>query len=54
MTRCARGVALPNLYRVLGHSSNAEVVELTLNASFHVCVARFLQSMGVELEEGLA
>jgi len=33
--------------------SDAEVVELTLTASFYVCVARFLQSMDVDLEEGL-
>lgn len=32
---------------------DADVVELTLTASFYVCVARFLQSMGVELEAGL-
>ena len=32
---------------------DAGIVELTLTASFYVCVARFLQSMGVELEEGL-
>lgn len=32
---------------------NAEIVELTLTASFYVCVSRFLQSMDVELEEGL-
>jgi alkylhydroperoxidase family enzyme len=30
----------------------AGIVELTLTASFYVCVARFLQSMGVELEAG--
>ena len=30
----------------------ADIVELTLTASFYVCVARFLQSMGVELEAG--
>lgn len=35
------------------HFSDAEVVELTLTASFYVCVARFLQSMDVDLEEGL-
>lgn len=33
--------------------SDAEIVELTLTASFYVCVARFLQSMDVDLEEGL-
>ena len=33
--------------------SDAEVVELTLTASFYVCVARFLQSMDVDLEDGL-
>ncbi|MBE0615839.1 MAG: carboxymuconolactone decarboxylase family protein [Burkholderiales bacterium] len=33
--------------------SEAEVVELTLTSSFYVCVARFLQSMDVDLEEGL-
>jgi alkylhydroperoxidase family enzyme len=32
---------------------DAEIVELTLTASFYVCVARFLQSMDVDLEEGL-
>ncbi|MBI3376278.1 MAG: carboxymuconolactone decarboxylase family protein [Betaproteobacteria bacterium] len=32
---------------------DAEIVELTLTASFYVCVSRFLQSMDVELEEGL-
>ena len=32
---------------------NDEIVELTLTASFYVCVSRFLQSMDVELEEGL-
>ena len=32
------------------HFSAAEIVELTLTASFYVCVARFLQSMDVELE----
>lgn len=32
---------------------NAEIVELTLTASFYVCVSRFLQSMDVQLEEGL-
>ena len=31
----------------------AGIVELTLTASFYVCVARFLQSMQVELEAGL-
>lgn len=30
----------------------AGIVELTLTASFYVCVSRFLQSMQVELEEG--
>lgn len=35
------------------HFSDAEVVELTLTASFYVCVARFLQSMDVDLEQGL-
>lgn len=30
----------------------AGIVELTLTASFYVCVSRFLQSMEVELEEG--
>ncbi|MFT3802015.1 MAG: carboxymuconolactone decarboxylase family protein [Burkholderiaceae bacterium] len=30
----------------------ADIVELTLTASFYVCVARFLQSMEVPLEEG--
>lgn len=33
--------------------SDAEIVELTLTASFYVCVARFLQSMDVDLEDGL-
>ena len=33
--------------------SDAEIVELTLTASFYVCVSRFLQSMDVDLEEGL-
>lgn len=33
--------------------SAADVVELTLTASFYVCVSRFLQSMDVDLEEGL-
>lgn len=32
----------------------AGIVELTLTASFYVCVSRFLQSMGIELEDGLA
>ena len=32
---------------------DAEIVELTLTASFYVCVARFLQSMDVPLEDGL-
>ena len=31
--------------------SDAEVTELTLTASFYVCVSRFLQSMDVPLEE---
>lgn len=31
----------------------AEIVELTLTASFYVCVSRLLQSMDVQLEEGL-
>jgi len=35
------------------HFSPAEIVELTLTASFYVCVSRFLQSMDVDLEEGL-
>ena len=35
------------------HFSAAEIVELTLTASFYVCVARFLQSMDVDLEPGL-
>ena len=35
------------------HFSNAEIVELTLTASFYVCVARFLQSVDVDLEDGL-
>jgi alkylhydroperoxidase family enzyme len=30
----------------------AEIVELTLTASFYVCVSRFLQSMDVDLEPG--
>ena len=30
---------------------DAGVVELTLTASFYVCVSRFLKSMGVELEK---
>ena len=34
------------------HFSAAEIVELTLTASFYVCVARFLQSMEVDLEPG--
>jgi alkylhydroperoxidase family enzyme len=33
--------------------SEAEIVELTLTASFYVCVSRFLKSMDVDLEEGL-
>jgi len=33
--------------------SDADIVELTLTASFYVCVARLLQSLDVELEEGL-
>lgn len=32
---------------------DAEIVELTLTASFYVCVARFLHSMDVDLEEDL-
>ena len=32
--------------------SAAEIVELTLTASFYVCVSRFLQSMDVDLEPG--
>jgi len=32
--------------------SAAEIVELTLTASFYVCVSRFLQSMEVDLEPG--
>ena len=31
---------------------SAEIVELTLTASFYVCVSRFLQSMEVDLEPG--
>ena len=31
--------------------SDAEVTELTLTASFYVCVSRFLQSMDIPLEE---
>jgi alkylhydroperoxidase family enzyme len=31
--------------------SNTEITELTLTASFYVCVSRFLQSMDVQLEE---
>ena len=34
------------------HFSDAEIVELTLTASFYVCVSRFLQSMDVDLEPG--
>jgi alkylhydroperoxidase family enzyme len=34
------------------HFADAEVVELTLTASFYVCVSRFLRSMDVDLEEG--
>ena len=34
------------------HFSSAEIVELTLTASFYVCVSRFLQSMEVDLEPG--
>jgi alkylhydroperoxidase family enzyme len=34
------------------HFNDAEIVELTLTASFYVCVARFLQSMDVDLEPG--
>lgn len=33
--------------------NDAEIVELTLTASFYVCVARFLLSMDIDLEEGL-
>ena len=33
--------------------SDSEIVELTLTASFYVCVSRFLLSMDVDLEEGL-
>ena len=33
--------------------SEAEIVELTLTSSFYVCVSRFLQSMDVDLEQGL-
>lgn len=36
------------------HFSDAEVVELVLTASFYVCVGRFLKSMDIELEAGLA
>jgi alkylhydroperoxidase family enzyme len=32
--------------------SDAEITELTLTASFYVCVSRFLQSMDIPLEEG--
>lgn len=32
--------------------SAAEIVELTLTASFYVCVSRFLKSMEVDLEPG--
>ncbi len=32
--------------------SSAEIVELTLTASFYVCVSRFLKSMEVDLEQG--
>ena len=32
--------------------SDAELIELTLTASFYVCVSRFLQSMDVPLEGG--
>lgn len=32
--------------------SPAEIVELTLTASFYVCVSRFLKSMDVDLEPG--
>ena len=31
--------------------SDAEITELTLTASFYVCVSRFLQSMDVQLED---
>jgi len=34
------------------HFIDAEIVELTLTASFYVCVSRFLQSMDVDLEPG--
>jgi alkylhydroperoxidase family enzyme len=33
--------------------SKDEIVELTLTASFYVCVSRFLKSMDVDLEEDL-
>ncbi len=33
------------------HFSNAEIIELTLTASFYVCVGRLLTSLGVPLEE---
>lgn len=32
--------------------SDAEITELTLTASFYVCVSRFLQSVDIPLEEG--
>lgn len=35
------------------HFSHAEIVELTLTASFYVCVSRFLQSMDVDQEENV-
>ncbi len=35
------------------HFDHAEIVELTLTASFYVCVGRFLQSMDMDLEPGL-
>lgn len=35
------------------HFDAAEIVELTLTASFYVCVSRFLKSMDVDLEAGL-
>lgn len=35
------------------HFTDAEIVELTLTASFYVCVARFLLSMDIDLEEEL-
>lgn len=36
------------------HFGNPGAVELVLTASFYVCVARFLLSAGVHLEEGVA